>query len=428
MKFTGITTAVSLFASLAIAQEEPPRCAMPTSGPGLAAVLEGASQPPPLDPNAPARISSGINVETYVHLVTTDASIDLFPPSMVDEQIRVMNDRFGPSGFNFNVLNVTRTVNNAWGRGMRAQSAAERAMKAAPNQGGYDSLNLYFVSQTVQNILGWCYFPQGQPTAAQRTIDGCVNLASSMPKGGTNNYQMGLTAVHEIGHWLGLFHVFSGTCDGPGDFVDDTNHQRNATSGCPAVAPDTCTLRPGLDNIKNYMDYSFDVCMTEFTRGQDERATNIFTALRAGNVRFSEPESLGDGAINAPRRNCADESTYMASDLGQGRTSMSTDALSIVEQPGQLIVPLHVSLMLMLGSRYNARHGLPGTCRYFNTYQQTRACVVESQQCAMYTQRWGAELATNRGQWQNRGQTWVGIQNSVGVFDLDNDGVPTDCS
>lgn len=51
--------------------------------------------------------------------------------------------------------------------------------------------------------------------------------------------------------------------------------------------------------------------MTEFTRGQDERATNIFTALRAGNVRFSEPESLGNGAINAPRRNCADESTYM---------------------------------------------------------------------------------------------------------------------
>ncbi|USW57588.1 Putative peptidase M43, pregnancy-associated plasma-A [Septoria linicola] len=389
MKFTGITTAVSLFASLAIAQEEPPRCAMPTSGPGLAAVLENASQPPPLDPNAPARISSGINVETYVHLVTDDASIDLFPPSMVDEQIRVMNDRFGPSGFNFNVLNVTRTVNNAWGRGMRAQSAAERAMKAAPNQGGYDSLNLYFVSQTVQNILGWCYFPQGQPTAAQRTIDGCVNLASSMPNGGTNNYQMGLTAVHEIGHWLGLFHVFSGTCDGPGDFVDDTNHQRNETSGWPAVAPDTCTLRPGLDNIKNYMDYSFDVCMTEFTRGQDERATNIFTALRAGNVRFSEPESLGNGAINAPRRNCADASTYMGVRTWSG-TNFDVD---------------RCAEHCRATSRYNARHGLPGTCRYFNTYQQTRACVVESQQCAMYTQRRGAELATNRGQWQNRGQT-----------------------
>lgn len=87
MKFISIPTAVSLFGALATAQEEPPRCAVPTPGPGLAAVLEDASQTPPLDPNAPARIFSGINVETYVHLVTDDASTDLFPPSMVDEQV-----------------------------------------------------------------------------------------------------------------------------------------------------------------------------------------------------------------------------------------------------------------------------------------------------------------------------------------------------
>lgn len=67
-----------------------------------------------------------------------------------------MDDSYRPFGFSFNTLNVTFTVNNAWASvGQRSQ--AERDMKAALRQGGYDSLNLYFVGQTSPpNILGWC--------------------------------------------------------------------------------------------------------------------------------------------------------------------------------------------------------------------------------------------------------------------------------
>lgn len=70
--------------------------------------------------------------------------------------MRVMDDSYREFGFSFNTLNVTFTVNNAWAAvGQRTQ--AERDMKTALRQGGYDSLNLYFVGQTSPpNILGWC--------------------------------------------------------------------------------------------------------------------------------------------------------------------------------------------------------------------------------------------------------------------------------
>lgn len=145
------------------------------------------------------------------------------------------------------------------------------------------------------------YFPTTSLSELTRTLDGCVNLAGSLPNGGSRNYEMGLTAVHEVGHWMGLFHVFQGgrACGaGPGDFVDDTPPQWNATSGCPRTRrPDSCP-EPGLDSIFNYMDYSYDECMEEFTPGQIERGTNIYNDLRAGAIRFTEPESLGEAALN----------------------------------------------------------------------------------------------------------------------------------
>jgi hypothetical protein len=68
-----------------------------------------------------------------------------------------------------------------------------------------------------------------------------------------------------------LEHTFENGCAAPGDGVDDTPAQASETRGCPTTNPDTCPLAPGVDPIHNYMDYSDDICYTEFTQAQMQR-------------------------------------------------------------------------------------------------------------------------------------------------------------
>jgi hypothetical protein len=72
---------------------------------------------------------------------------------------------------------------------------------------------------------------------------------------------------------------FQGGCVPPGDGVNDTPFQALPTSGCP-VNQDTCPAAPGLDPVHNYMDYSDDPCLFEFTMGQRDRARAMWDMYR----------------------------------------------------------------------------------------------------------------------------------------------------
>jgi hypothetical protein len=184
----------------------------------------------------------------------------------------------------FNLINTSWTVNDAWGIGAGKDM---HNMKAALRQGTYATHNIYFMTNLTGNILGTCTMPTNISAGDPKSYidDGCCVNAGTMPGGPIYGYNEGMTAVHETGHWLGLFHVFENySCTGDGDFIADTPMQSVSTNGCPVGQPpqDSCPQEPGYDSIHNVMDYSDDACYTGFTDDQRLRILAMWQQYRQG--------------------------------------------------------------------------------------------------------------------------------------------------
>ncbi|WP_299447372.1 zinc metalloprotease [uncultured Phycicoccus sp.] len=237
--------------------------------------------------DAPRMADGSVFIDTVFHVLSDHALTGAERTrmdTMIADQVEVLNDSFAgrtsptaaDSPFRFDLVDTTYTVNAAWST--VSPGKAERDMKKALHTGDATTLNVY-VADIGGGLLGWAYFPKGY-NKGRDFIDGVVILDESMPGGTAGKYAEGDTLTHEVGHWMMLEHTFAHGCSAAGDGVADTPKEAHPQFNCP-VGADSCAA-PGLDPVHNFMDYTQDSCMNEFTPGQVERMNDAWVQFRAG--------------------------------------------------------------------------------------------------------------------------------------------------
>jgi hypothetical protein len=179
-------------------------------------------------------------------------------------------------------------------------------MQGKYKQGNTTHLNI-FVTSIGPKYGGYAYLPSQLVTKKENILflDGVVLSYDVLP--GVDNstgMNLGTTAVHEVGHWLGLYHTFQGGCKAnplQGDMVvSDTPAEKVAyVYGDCSAQVDTCTGRrfPGYNPITNHIDYSDNACRTQFTKGQ------VGSFRPSGQLMYVIRTLVSGQTINCPKPN-----------------------------------------------------------------------------------------------------------------------------
>jgi hypothetical protein len=218
-------------------------------------------------------------IPVWVHVIMGSTEAGKLLDTQIAAQISALNADFALAGFTFELVGVTHTTNASWFT-MTPGSLAEEQAKTQLRVGGADVLNIYTTNLAQDGgLLGFTTYPWDY--AAEPKMDGVMLYFETLPGGTATPYNLGKQAVHEVGHWLGLFHTFEGgACKGKGDYVADTPAEKEPAFGCP-TGRDSCPREAGLDPVENPMNYSDDACLGGFTPGQNERMQKVYGAYRA---------------------------------------------------------------------------------------------------------------------------------------------------
>lgn len=206
----------------------------------------------------------------------------VFKPFISDTKIRFILANTDPDGNP--TSGIVRHQTNVVAFTYTQDNIKDSAVGGADAWDTENYLNIW-VGNISQNILGYAT----NPIDAGTSHDGVVLGYSFVGNNPASYYDKGRTATHEIGHYLGLDHIW-----GPGaggclvdDGFADTPDQETAHHGIPTHPTITCGSE---DMFMNYMDYGYDEVLVMFTPEQKDKMEYSLDVLRN---ELSLPESVG---------------------------------------------------------------------------------------------------------------------------------------
>lgn len=268
-----------------------------------------------------SEIGGIITIPVVVHVVYNGQAIGVAPnitDEQVESQIAVLNEDYrkmaGTNGDNNNPVGADIQIQfelakqdpngnptNGIDRVSLCQDSwsldeIEATVKPLSSWDPTQYINMWSLKFSDNTLLGYAQFPDAsgleglKSTEGNANTDGVVSNYTAFGSIDYDNgsfllnpiYNLGRTMTHEIGHWLGLRHIWG---DGNGD--EATNSPDCTATDYCADTPqvgwehyecgifDTCPDDPGKDMPENYMDYSPDSCMNIFTINQKERITTV---------------------------------------------------------------------------------------------------------------------------------------------------------
>ncbi|MDO9261576.1 MAG: thrombospondin type 3 repeat-containing protein [Flavobacteriaceae bacterium] len=262
-----------------------------------------------------SKVASIISIPVVVHVIHNGDALgtgENITDAQVRSQIKVLNDDFrkmmGSRGYNTNAVgadveiefclaavdpngNMTSGINRKELANVSfTQTEVNTLVKPTTQWDPNKYLNIWVVRLTDNTLLGYAQFPSssqlsGLPSnGGEAATDGVVIVYHAFGSADYNDgtfilntsYKYGRTTTHEVGHWLGLRHIWGdGDCS-VDDYCNDTPVAGVENYLCPApLNLDTCPANPGFDMIENYMDYTKDECMNIFTNDQKTRMLTV---------------------------------------------------------------------------------------------------------------------------------------------------------
>jgi hypothetical protein len=236
-------------------------------------------------------------IPVVVHNITNTSNVGYLSDALIQSQIVVLNEDYqaipgsnGEDGYDtllqFELATVDPDGNPTTGIEHVANDTWFADGGAYWNVLAWDPtryLNIY-TNNPGSGILGYVpWLPHmGFPgTPPDRVV---IYYRAFGSPGSLPPYHLGRTTTHEVGHYLGEYHTFQDGCgqQNPpgcyqtGDRICDTLGELNAHFGCPLNTNDCGNPDP----IRNYMDYTDDICMTNFTHEQARRIRCTLTHYR----------------------------------------------------------------------------------------------------------------------------------------------------